>query len=124
MAQGNLITRFIDADKEPTKTLTPIRGYEKKELVSLEKAVNEIEPAIDDRDTMIWTAKRNARNPEGGLTPDESAAIHLYTLEWPDNQQSVYTLLNRLPSLKKTIWRGIRGNVSDFYHDDFIWWGC
>jgi hypothetical protein len=31
--------------------------------------------------------------------------------------------LYKLPSLKKTIWRGIRGNVSDLYQDDFIWWG-
>jgi hypothetical protein len=31
--------------------------------------------------------------------------------------------LYKLPSLKKTNWRGIRGNVSDLYQDDFIWWG-
>ncbi len=29
MAQGNIITRFIDADKEPTKALVPIEAYEK-----------------------------------------------------------------------------------------------
>jgi len=149
MAQGNIISRFIDADEEPTKTLTPIHGYEKKDLISLEKAVAEIKPPIDHIDTMVWTAKRNARNPEDNLTPDESASIHLYTLEWPEADQSIYYLLNqklrsekrkdliswhsylklfltalhKLPSLKTTIWRGIRGNVSDLYQDDFIWWG-
>jgi hypothetical protein len=149
MAQGNVITRFIDADEEPTKTLTPIKGYEKKDLVSLEKAVTEIEPPIHDLDTMVWTAKRNSRNPTDSLTSDESASIHLYTLEWPEVHQSVYSLLNqklrsedrkdlkswhsylklfltalhKLPSLKKTVWRGIRGDVSGFYQEDFIWWG-
>jgi len=87
MAQSNIISRFIDANEEPTKTLTPIKGYEKKDLIPLEKAVNEIEPPIQDLDTMVWTAKRNSRNPEDNLTPDESASIHLYTLEWPEADQ-------------------------------------
>jgi hypothetical protein len=149
MAQGNVTKRFIDGGDEPTKTLTPIKGYEKKELISLEEAVNEIEPPLLDLDSMVWTAKRNSRNPADGLTPDESASIHLYTLEWPETHQSLYSLLNqklrsekrnelkswhsylklfltalyKLPSLKATIWRGIRGDVSDLYQDDFIWWG-
>ncbi|CAF4839605.1 unnamed protein product, partial [Rotaria sp. Silwood1] len=149
MSQGKIINRFIDADKEPTKTLTPIEGYEKKDLVSVENAMVEIEPPIHNLKTMVWTAKRNSRNPLDGLTSDESASIHLYTLEWPEAHQSVYTLLNeklrsekrselqswysylklfltalyKLPSLKKTIWRGIHGNVMDLYQEDFIWWG-
>ncbi|CAF3675920.1 unnamed protein product [Rotaria sordida] len=149
MSQGKIINRFIDADKEPTKTLTPIEGYEKKDLVPVENAMAEIEPPIHNLRTMVWTAKRNSRNPSDGLTSDESASIHLYTLEWPEIHQSVYTLLNeklrsekrselqswysylklfltalyKLPSLKKTIWRGIHGNVFDLYQEDFIWWG-
>lgn len=149
MAHGNIITRFIDVGKEPTKTLTPIKGYENCDLVSLEEAVGQIKPSIEDRDTMVWTAKRNSRNPDDSLTSDESASIHLYTLEWPEAQQSVYSLLNeklrsekrrelvswhpylklfltalyKLPSMKTTIWRGIRGNFSDLYQEDYIWWG-
>jgi hypothetical protein len=34
MAEGNDISRFIDASDEPTKTLTPISGYEDKDLIS------------------------------------------------------------------------------------------
>ena len=149
MAQGNVNKRFIDGGDEPTKTLTPIKGYEKKQLISLEKAVKEIEPPLLDLDSMVGTAKRNSRNPADGLTQDESASIHLYTLEWSETHQSLYSLLNhklrsekrnelkswhsylklfltalyKLPSLKATIWRGIRGDVSDLYRDDFIWWG-
>jgi hypothetical protein len=150
MAQANVTKRFIDGGEEPTKTLTPIKGYETKELVSLEEAVTEIEPPIPDLDSMVWTAKRNSRNPSDGLTSDESASIHLYTLEWPESHHSLYSLLNKklrsekrnelrswhsylklfltalykLPSLKATVWRGIRGNVSDLYQEDFIWWGA
>ena len=94
MSQGNVINRFTDADKEPTKTLTPIEGYEKKDLVSLENALSEIEPPVHSLQTMVWTAKRNSRNPSDGLTSNESASIHIYTLEWPEAHQSIYTLLN------------------------------
>ncbi len=31
MTQGNILSRLIDADEQPTKTLTPINRYEKKE---------------------------------------------------------------------------------------------
>jgi hypothetical protein len=31
--------------------------------------------------------------------------------------------LYKLPSTKKTIWRGIRGDVSDLYNEDYVWWG-
>jgi hypothetical protein len=139
----------MDAGKEPIKTLTPIHGYEKSELVSLDKAVAEIKPPIDKLPEMLWTAKRNSRNPKDNLTLDESASIHLYTSEWPGDLPSIYFLLNeklrsenrqelkswyaylklfltalhKLPPLKKTIWRGIHGNVSDLYEEDFIWWG-
>ncbi|CAF4043775.1 unnamed protein product, partial [Rotaria sp. Silwood1] len=149
MAESNVVNRFLDAGQEPTKTLTPIEGYEKKSLVSLEEAVTQIEPPIYNLKTMVWSAKRNSRNPSDNLTPDESASIHLYTMEWPETHQSIYFLLNqklrsekrnelkpwfsylklfltslhKLPSLKKTIWRGIRGNVNDQYEKDFIWWG-
>jgi hypothetical protein len=98
---------------------------------------------------MVWTAERNSEDPSDGLTSDESASIHLYTMEWPKGHESFYKLLNeklrcekrneliswfsylklfftalyKLPSLKKVIWRGIRGDVSHLYRKDFIWWG-
>jgi hypothetical protein len=144
MAQGNAISRFIDAGKEPTKTLIPIEGYEKKLLVSLKEAVATIETPIHNLKTMIWTAERNCDDPLDGLTTDESASIHLYTMEWPEDHDSFYTLLNqklrsekrnelrswfsylklfltalyKLPSLKTIIWRGIRGDVSHLYRKD------
>jgi hypothetical protein len=62
--------------------------------MSLEKAVAEIKLPIDKLPGMLWTAKRNSRNPKDNLSPDESASIHLYTSEWPGDLQSIYSLLN------------------------------
>jgi hypothetical protein len=151
MAACNRINRFIDDGKEPTKTLLPIQGYENKPLVSLKDAVATIDTPINNLKTMVWTAERNCADPSDGLTSDESASIHLYTMENPegDDEDSFYTLLNqklrserrnelkswhlylklfltalyKLPSVKKIIWRGIRGNVSHLYKKDYIWWG-
>jgi hypothetical protein len=149
MAVVNGVDRFIDAGKEPTRILLPIEGYEKKPLVSLKDAVSTIDIPIHNLDSMVWTSERNCEDPPDGLTPDESAAIHLYTMENSEGHDSFYALLNRklraekrnelkswysylklfftalykIPSSKKIIWRGIRGNVSHLYQKDFIWWG-
>jgi hypothetical protein len=141
--------RFLDAGEEPTKALTPLEGYEKKDLVSLEEAVKSIDVPIHNLDAMVWIAKRNALPLLDGLTSDESAAIGLYTMEWPEGYDNFYTILNqklrseerkcltswfsflklfltalyKLPSNKNQIWRGIHGNVSNLYNVDYIWWG-
>ncbi|CAF0810886.1 unnamed protein product, partial [Didymodactylos carnosus] len=150
MAYGSVVDRFLDAEEEPSQTLIPIQGYEKAPLVSLEEAVEPIQTLIPNLDSMVKTAKRNSRKPSDDLTPDESAAIHLYTMQWPKPHPSLYTLLNKklrsqdrdtlilwfsylklfltalhkLPSFKGTIWRGVQGNLSDQYDKDQIWWGA
>jgi hypothetical protein len=141
--------RFLDAGEEPNQVLLPIRGYEKETLLSLEEAVQPLNQLLYDLDMMVDTAVRNSKKPSDGLTSDESAAIHLYTMQWEEPHKSLYTTLNgllrserretlkpwfrylklvltalyKLPSLKNTIWRGVRGNLSDQYEDDQIWWG-
>jgi hypothetical protein len=149
MAQMIVPDRFLDAGEEPDQTLTPIEGYEKAPLVSLKEAVQPIKSFLHNVDSMVETAKRNSRKPADSLTSDESAAIHLYTMQWPKPHPSLYTLLNerlrsqdrntltswflflklfftalyKLPSFKGTIWRGVRGNLSGQYDEDQIWWG-
>ncbi|CAF4195383.1 unnamed protein product, partial [Adineta steineri] len=141
--------RFLDANEEPNQVLLPIRGYAKEPLLSLEEAVKPVYELLDDLDTMVDTAMRNSKKSANTLTINESAAIHLYTMQWEDPSVSLYTLLNRtlrserreplrpwfrylkliltalykLPSLKSTVWRGVHGNLSDEYDDDHIWWG-
>jgi hypothetical protein len=88
--------------KNPIQSLTPLTGYEMKDLVTLEETVTSIETLIHNISAMVWTAKRNSRKPSDGLTSDESASIQLYTMEWPENHDSLYKLLNkRLRSEKR-----------------------
>ena len=145
----SLNARFLDASEEPNQVLLPIRGYAKEPLLPLDEAVQPINDLIGDLDIMVDTAKRNSKKPADGLTSNESAAIHLYTMQWEEPDVSLYTMLNnilrserreplrpwfrylklvltalyKLPSLKSTVWRGVRGNLSDQYDDDHIWWG-
>jgi hypothetical protein len=141
--------RFLDANEEPKQDLTPIEGYEISPLVSLEQAIVPIEETLYHLDSMVKTAKRNSRHPADGLDSDESAAVHLYTMQWPKPHSSLYTLFNqhlrsqertkltpwflylklfltalhKLPSYKGIIWRGVPEDLSNQYNDDCIWWG-
>jgi hypothetical protein len=149
MAQRIVPDRFLDAGEEPDQTLTPIEGYEKVPLVSLKEAVQPIRSLFHNIDSMAETARRNSRKPADNLTPDESAAIHLYTMQWPKPHLSLFTVLNqrlrsknrdlliswflflklfftalyKLPSVKGVVWRGVCGNLTDQYDTDQIWWG-
>ena len=149
MAEETVPDRFLDANEEPEQTLTPIEGYETVPLVSLKEAVLPIKSLLHNADAMVETAKRSSRKPVDGLTSDESAAIRLYTMQWPKPHLSLYTLLNqnlrsenrgsliswflflklfltalyKLPSFKGIIWRGVHENLTDQYDEDQIWWG-
>jgi hypothetical protein len=118
-------------------------------LLSLEEAVEPLNQMLNDLDAMVDIAKENSKKLTDGLTPDESAAIHIYTMQWTENHSSLYKMLNstlrserreslkpwfrylkliltalyKLPSLKTTVWRGVHGNLSDQYDDHQIWWG-
>ncbi|CAF3840068.1 unnamed protein product, partial [Rotaria sp. Silwood1] len=93
----------------------------------------------------------NSTEPEDGLNSDESATIHLYTIEWDVHEDSLYMVLNRtlrladriklqpwfkylklfltafykLPRSEHTlVWRGVREDLSALYPKDkeFAWW--
>ena len=144
-----LQSRFLDADKEPLKTLSPIIDYEKSELVPLASAIIPLEDHIPGLSDMARKAKRNVNKGSDAITPDESAAIGLYTMENVPN--NVYTTLNqalrseqhsrlrpwffflkllltaldKLPSKNGLVWRGIRRDVSNKYEigAHIVWWG-
>jgi hypothetical protein len=88
--------RFLDADEEPNQILLPIRGYEKEPLLSLEEVVQPLDQLLNDLDMMVDTAKRNSKKPSDGLSLNESAAIHLYTMQWEERHTSLYTKLNKI----------------------------
>ncbi|CAF1420231.1 unnamed protein product [Adineta ricciae] len=149
MAERLIPQRFLDADKEPDQYLMPIADYEKYPLVSLKASVEPIKSLLFNCDTMVEIALRSCRRPSDALTQDESASIHLYTMQWSQPHASLYQLLNerlrsknreslivwfhylklfftalfKLRSIRGIVYRGVRQNLSNDYDEDHIWWG-
>jgi hypothetical protein len=94
---NNINRRFIESvSDEPKKLLQPIAGYEKVTVKSLDDACEPIKDLFDQNLTQnITIAKMNSKTPKDGLSPDESASIHLYTMEWGVHEHSLYMILNR-----------------------------
>lgn len=95
MVEVNPRLAFSLIDQEPEQLLKAIKGYEKEELVSLEQACEPLSHILDELEDNIHIAKNNSRKPADGLTQDESASIHLYTMEWHESKHSLYAVLNR-----------------------------
>jgi hypothetical protein len=150
--QAHNTHRVSDVNEEPDAMLLPIEGYERKPLVSLEEAVVPLIQLVTDIKRKAWIAKTRAKNPADGLTSDESAAIILYSMEWPEDNQSLYHILNstlraekrsllkpwflylklvltgfnKLPSLEgRTFYRGVKQDLSSNYPPGktIVWWG-
>ncbi|CAF1257269.1 unnamed protein product [Rotaria sordida] len=134
----------------PDITLQSISGYEKLEPVPLETAVEPIQSLFSDLPHDVSIAKDATKRPTDGLTPDESAAIYLYTLDI--KPRSLYLVLNEilfhrdrqklkpwLPYLRlffnglfkipsytmKIIWHGVKADLHTKYETRkcYIWWG-
>ncbi|CAF0873591.1 unnamed protein product [Adineta steineri] len=153
-AQANNLSksRYTDIKDEPVgKLLMPIDGYQNEPLLTLEEALSSFSNFFVDLKQNIWIAKCNCKNPSDGLTQDESAAIHLYTMEFKSGD-SLYKVLNRLLRTEKrdhlvpwfkflklfitallklnpvsaTVWRGVRGEDLSLQYPtgrQFAWWG-
>lgn len=145
--------RVNDLPEEPERILLPIEGYEKARLMSLDEAVKPLIPLFPEGDlqSKVWVVKELCKNPDDGLSQDESASIMLYTIEWTPSEQSLYVILNKnlrsqdrnvlkpwfpylrlfigallqLPPINDTFHRGVRGDMSANYlsNNNLIWWG-
>ncbi|CAF4126436.1 unnamed protein product [Rotaria sordida] len=145
-------SRYTDVKEEPVdKLLTPINGYQNAPLLPLEEAISAVSHFFIDLEENVYIAKYNCQNPEDELTQDESAAIHLYTMQFPSGD-SLYAVLNqtlraerrtslipwfpflklfitalfKLESVKGVVWRGVKGiDLSSKYKTGmkFAWWG-
>jgi hypothetical protein len=144
--------RVSDIDKEPERMLLPIEGYELMPLVSLIEAIEPLVSIFPDIQSKAWVAQCNCETPKEGLTPDQSAAIMLYTMEysgetlygllnstlrsdkpgrsdqlkpWFSYLKLLITALSYLPSHQRTVFRGIKLNLSQLYPvgKQFVWWG-
>src|SRR5689334_10192843 len=86
------MNRFGDIDVS-FKRLPPVYGYRSQKFVSLEQALEPIQPQIDELPYYIQIAKRYCHYPsEHGLSKDQSAAVYIYTMEW--GESSLYHVLN------------------------------
>ncbi|CAF0986732.1 unnamed protein product [Didymodactylos carnosus] len=141
--------RFTDIEIS-NKRLPACFGYLSSKLVPLETAVEPIRDLVLDLVRFAKLAKKYCTYPnEHGLTQDESAALYLYTMEMSDEQSFYHilnqtlrdenrsalkpwfpylklldTAVNKLPSTKTVVWRGVGRNVSDSFQKNqtVTWW--
>jgi hypothetical protein len=145
-------SRFTDLIDEPVeRLLSPIRGYEDKPLLPLTETVKPISGFFDEIQDYVYVALHNCLNPPDDLTQQESASIHLYTMQfhggpslyhslnqslraenraglisWFSFLKLFLTALHKLPSHSKIVWRGVRDvDLSSKYKTGmkFAWWG-
>lgn len=144
--------RLLIQDSDDPIKLSPIIGYAQEPLLPLADACTPLVDIIYDISQYVSIAlERTSKHPSNGLTKDEAAAIHLYTMEWNDGEKSVYFVLNctlkkpdreelrpwfkylkllltglvKIPcATPQTVWRGVRKNVTqDFPRGtEIIWW--
>jgi hypothetical protein len=87
---------LVDIRREPKQILEPISGYEQELLLSLEEACQPLEDILGmELKLYITVAKLNSKEPKDELTPNESASIYLYTMEWNETENSLHAVLNQ-----------------------------
>ncbi|CAF1434789.1 unnamed protein product, partial [Didymodactylos carnosus] len=156
MAEQNLVRqdrkRYLDVNNEPDKALPPLLLVSSKQTVlPLREAVKPIQHLVEDLPNKVSYSLEKCKNPKDDLTRDESAALYLYSLQWPEGKPSFYTMFNRslrdedraklvpyhdylnlfmsafkkLPSVQDRVWRGVNGDLSAKYRPDttHVWWG-
>jgi hypothetical protein len=150
--QSGEISRVGDLYDEPVDSLlVPLRGYEDQPLLPLNETIKPISRLFNRIEDYAFIALHNSQNPTDGLDQQESASIHLYTMQFGGGS-SLYQLLNqslrkenrdelkpwflflklfltalyKLPSQNKIVWRGIKNvDLSSKYKKGtkFAWWG-
>ncbi|CAF0941816.1 unnamed protein product [Adineta steineri] len=151
-ADAQQYARVSDIVKEPQKMLMPIRGYEEMPIVPLEEAVAPLVSILPQIQDYAYVAKQRCESvPPDDLTQDESASIMLYSMEWEPHEKCLYfalnatlrtedrrklkpwfsylklilTALEKLPSTRCYVFRGVNLNLSEQYTEGrtFVWWG-
>ncbi|CAF4193720.1 unnamed protein product [Rotaria sp. Silwood2] len=145
----DLAERFFDVDQEFLQKIPPMIDYRSQPLVTLEETIKKLQTSKQNIDHMVKAAKWKVFISRYNLTADEAAAIYLYTIRhsetdrdissqlstalrlrfrqlltpWFPYLQLLITALNKLPSMKGTIWRYSRGHIADNYRKDCVWLG-
>jgi hypothetical protein len=144
--------KSIDSINVVNKHIDPLAGYTEEPLLPLVEACAPLAKIINNLSEYVQLALNHTSDqPSDGLTIDESASIHLYTMEWNEINQSLYCMLNRalrkadrlalrpyfkylklfLTALVKlpcvppqTVWRGVTANLSKNFPQGALlkWW--
>ena len=93
-AAANTKYRFGDGGREPCAMRSPIGGFSRYEVKTLSESLRPLLQIVPRVATYRGVAQDGATNVIDGLTPDQSAAIALYTMEWTPFYESIYYLLN------------------------------
>ncbi|CAF2932784.1 unnamed protein product [Rotaria sp. Silwood2] len=141
--------RFCDVDEELLRKSSPLLDYRNQPLMTLEGTIQRLSMSQQNYDDMVKIAKRKVLDSIHNLTIDEAAAIYLYTMRhWKSGRdfssylntalrvrlrhmitpwflylQLLITALNKLPSMKGTVWRYAIGDITDKYQNNCIWSG-
>ena len=143
------MNRFIDFKYE-TKPFPVDVNTQTNQSLSLDEALEPILSQFDQLKPFIEKAKKLHRRPaEGNLTEHESAAIYLYTdncegqslhnalnlalqsgseesiKPWLKFMKLLYDALEKLPSVKCTVWRGLPTNLIKRLNEnnEVVCWG-
>jgi hypothetical protein len=143
--------RILEDITPSEKTTRPIENFDNIPIVSIEAAVDPLISLVPNVKEMVSKVKEKCNRPKDNLTPDQSASIMLYSLEWTPTEKSLYVILNNtlrsedseklkpwhlylklfitaldeLPSISQTIYRGVKMDLSAQYPQGktFAWWG-
>jgi hypothetical protein len=147
LSEGPKLTT-ISTVNENRDSFRSIAGYAEEPLLPLSKACAPLVNILPNLYFYVQMALNETPEvPPDGLTIDESAAIRLYTIEWFEPHQSLYSMLNhtlkddrehlhpyykymklfltalvKLPCVPPSIvWRGVNTNMSaDFPPDTHV----
>ena len=143
MAHDRFVNSALSELQEANRS--PIYGYQHLPVLTLEEAIEKIIPLVPGVVDYVSTAKKKCNRNSTLLTWDESAAIYLYSMPIPffsclnealraENRHALkpwfaflklfITALEKLPSTKETVWRGVSGDVGSIFDDGdvHIWW--
>ena len=149
MATITKVECFVDADEEPLNKSSLHEINEEPPSVSLKEIAKDLKHLVNDFNAIMKEAKNKPFDSQAGLTKDEAAAIHLFTMTGNKSDRPVFIHLNRalrsgspkelkpwlsylkmlvsglskLPPTESTVYRGAPKNISDKYQNECIWGG-
>jgi hypothetical protein len=134
--------RFVDVSTEPDKILPPLpHSSESESIPTLLDAIKPSEHLVENLRKKAEEALSICKNPKDKLSRDQSAALYLYSMQWPKGKHSFYDMfnralrnedrtklipyhnyfklfmsaLNKLPSKEQQLWRGVVGDLTSRY---------